>query len=211
MNRNNCSKDHDAFSLVELLIVVGIIALIASMAMGGLNNVLRASKVTTTAQVMADQINLARQIATARNLPVEVRIYSLPYFDMTNGGAFLYRGMQLFVQGSNAVSSRVLFADRIVARETSMLGNGTTYTPFNLISTNWGPFKQGQYGYQSFYISPNGRATSGGSNTISNYNNWFIIQNWEQNARCNGSAPMPKNYALVLVNPITSKANVLRP
>jgi len=200
---------------VELLVVVAIIGILAALAMGGLSNTIRSSKLTNTAQRVADQINMARQIAASRNVPVEVRIYCLPYFGKTTGGAYLYRGIQLYTNTTSPVSRPFLFPERVVARQTAMLQNGMTLYPFSgppCSTTDWGDFKRSGYGFQSFLINPTGICSSGGSNTVNNYNNWFIIQNWEQDSPCGGSTTtLPQNYAVVRVDPITAKATILRP
>ena len=48
-------------------------------------------------------------------------------------------------------------------------------------------------------------------NPISDWNNWLLVQTWEQDTPCNSASPMPTNYAIVQVNPITAKVTILRP
>lgn len=198
------------FSLVELLVVIAIIGVLSTFAIGGLRNISKASSLTTTAQRVADQINLARQVATARNLPVEVRVYALPYFGKTTGGTNLYRGMQNYVvDGTNyeAVSRRVLFPERVVIREDGLINDMTNQT----VSTNWGEFAQNDYSYRYITIRPDGRAVNHTTTELTDSNNWFTVMNWEQDAPCNSSVPLPKNYAIVQINPFTSKTTVIRP
>ena len=210
-----------AYTLVELLVVVAIIGVISTFAIGGLRSISRASALTTTAQRVADQINLAREIATARNLPVEVRVYCLPYFGMTNGGVYLYRGMQTYVvNGTNyeAASRRVLFPERVIIRDDNLVTVMSRVSWSNpIITTNWGEFGKSGYGYRYFTIRPDGEAviyntTDYTNNTVlSDYNNWFALHNWEQDIPCGFSQPMPSNYAIVQINPYTSKATIIRP
>jgi len=171
------------------------------------------SKQNRMKNTVADQISLGRQIAASRNLPVEVRFYILPYFGMTNGGAFLHRGMQLHaLDGTNsvAVSRPVLFPERVIIRNEFLISS-LSHTAWSNITTWWGSFAAGGYDYISLTIRPNGMLSSGTTTNISDWNNWIMVQAWEQDAPCGSSAPMPSNYAIVQVNPITSKVTVLRP
>ena len=204
------------FSLIELLVVVAIIALLGALAMGGLSNVIRSSKLTNTAQRIADQINVARQIAATRNLPVEVRFYKLPWFDQTIGGARVYRGMQTFVTDgitfTNPVSKPFLFPDRVAIRIDSPLRGMIKYVDFNSPGlANFGIYGRGTIGYNVFTIRPNGMLNSGTTTNISATNNFMTLQNWEPNSTLDSMVPMPANYALVRVDPITAKVTILRP
>ena len=199
------------FSLLELLVVIAIISILATLSIGGLTNVARSSKLTNTAQRIGDQIALARQTAAARNLPVEVRFYILPYFGLTTGGAYLPRGMQLYIRdGTNTVpvSRPVLFPERVVIRDQYMI-SAMNLLAWSNTTGNWGAYKKNGYGYRFFTIRPNGMLSS--DNPISDWNNWLLVQTWEQDTPCNSASPMPTNYAIVQVNPITAKVTILRP
>jgi uncharacterized protein (TIGR02596 family) len=204
------------FSLVELLVVVAIIGMLAALAMGGLSNTVRSSKLTNTAQRVADQINVARQVAAARNLPVEVRFYKLPWFDQTIGGARVYRGMQTFVTDgitfTNPVSKPFLFPNRVAIREDSPLRGMIKYVDYNSPGlADFGIYGRGTIGYNVFTIRPNGILVSGTSTNISATNNFMTLQNWEPDSTLDSSVPTPANYALVRVDPITAKVTILRP
>ncbi|MFM8716600.1 MAG: Verru_Chthon cassette protein D, partial [Spartobacteria bacterium] len=115
-------KKSPAFSLIELLVVIAIIGILAAAAIGGLSNVARSTNLTSAAQRLGDQFALARQTAVARNLPVEVRIYKLPDYDATTGGATLWRGLQLFIKdGSTDVpaSRPLFFPQRVIISENA--------------------------------------------------------------------------------------------
>jgi len=197
-------------------VVVAIIGLLAALAMGGLSNTVRSSKLTNTAQRVADQINVARQVAAARNLPVEVRFYKLPWFDQTTGGAFVYRGMQTFVTDgitfTNPVSKPFLFPNRVAIRIDSPLRTQILYVANNTPGlADFGIYSKGTICYNAFTIRPNGMLVSGTSTNISATNNFMTLQNWEPDSTLDSSVPMPANYALVRVDPITAKVTILRP
>ena len=203
-------KKSPAFSLVELLVVISIISIISAAAIGGLSNVSRSTNLASAAQRLGDQFAVARQTAVSRNLPVEVRIYKLPDFNSTTGGATLWRGLQLFIKdGTNDVpASRPLFLpQRVIISENAqasplLSGLGAELTP----PSNVGAFTTANVRYKSFTIRPNGTVTS--TNSIPDAN-WFLTVHHENDAKPDGIKPA--NFATVQINPVTSKVTILRP
>jgi len=64
-----------AFTLVEMLIVVAIIGIIGAFAVPAVKSMLRGSSLTTGANMLADEVALARQHALTKSRIVEFRIY----------------------------------------------------------------------------------------------------------------------------------------
>src|SRR5436190_14571461 len=90
-----------AFSLIELLVVIGIIALVITFAIPSANSMLRGSQLTQGAQQFSDQIAYARQAAIARNRPVEIRFYryadlEVPGEKIDKPDTWRFHGYQLF-------------------------------------------------------------------------------------------------------------------
>jgi uncharacterized protein (TIGR02596 family) len=61
------------FSLIELMVVMLIIGIIAAFAVPATTTLLRGSQMQQGAQILGDQVSLARQYALSKNHPVEVR------------------------------------------------------------------------------------------------------------------------------------------
>lgn len=61
-----------AFSLIEILAVVAIMATLAALSIPGISSTLNGMKITSATQTIVDEIQVARATALARNAPVEV-------------------------------------------------------------------------------------------------------------------------------------------
>lgn len=90
-----------AFSLVELLVVVAVIAIIISFAIPAANSMLKGSQLTQGSQALGDQIAFARQAALSHNRPVEVRFYRFADLDtpgekIDREETWKFRAFQLF-------------------------------------------------------------------------------------------------------------------
>jgi uncharacterized protein (TIGR02596 family) len=63
------------FTLVEILVVLALIAMLLFFTVPGLKDVLKGSKLTSTADQIVADLNLAKQTALKESIPVEVRFY----------------------------------------------------------------------------------------------------------------------------------------
>jgi uncharacterized protein (TIGR02596 family) len=101
MKKRLTSSSPWAFSLVELLVVIAVIALIAGFAVPAATTMIKGSQLTQGSQALRDQIALARQLALSRNRTIEVRFYKyadpeIPGEDPTNLTSGFFRGIQTF-------------------------------------------------------------------------------------------------------------------
>ncbi len=64
-----------AFSLVEMLVVVSIVALLAAITVPGFSGIVRNYNLTDAGKQVVDALSLARQMAISKNQTVEVRFY----------------------------------------------------------------------------------------------------------------------------------------
>ncbi len=71
-----------AFTLVELLVVIAVIALIAGLAVPALEPMMKGSKLTTASDNVKFNLAAWRQQAIAENSPIEVRF--LRYINPSN-------------------------------------------------------------------------------------------------------------------------------
>ena len=69
------------FSLVELLVVIAIIAILAAVTLPAMSSAVQGYRMTQGAQIVVDQLSMARQMASSRNRVVETR--SVSYTHLT--------------------------------------------------------------------------------------------------------------------------------
>lgn len=74
-------KDRRAFTLIEMLVVVGIIGLLALVSIPAMNSMLNSNNLTRAGQTICDQIGVARQYASANNRAVEIRLIRMNVAD----------------------------------------------------------------------------------------------------------------------------------
>jgi len=87
------------FSLIELMTVLVIIAILSAFAIPTISVVMAGTQMTTSSQMLGDQISLARQTALSSNHNVEVRFYQFADPNMpgeTTPSTGKYRAIQAF-------------------------------------------------------------------------------------------------------------------
>jgi uncharacterized protein (TIGR02596 family) len=185
-----------AFSLIELLVVMALVAILVVAAVPALNSVARGSNLNRAGQLVGDQITVARLTAVSRNREVQVRLYNL-----TNGLQSGWLGLQVWriEQSSNGSSS-------VAASRLILLPEGVLIEPArspllgadNIVSGTEALPSRGSVAYQGFRFRPNGAMSAG----VSASNNYLTLRSAQ-----GGEA----NYYTVQVDPLTGKTTVYRP
>lgn len=186
-----------AFSMTELLVAMSIAVLLMSAAVPSVVTLLESNELVRSGQTVVDQIRVARQIASSRNLPVEVRLIKTT---STDPG---YTAVQLWtsqLSGTNAVSRLTPLSKAMAISENpavsdmlSGLSTQTMSTPLNSKAS-----------YVAFTVRPSGQV----SPTLSMSGLCLTVVSSHYAKKTDS---LPLNYVIVQINPSTGSSLVYRP
>lgn len=185
------SAPHRAgFTMIELLAVVAIMSILMALVVPSITSVAESSNLTQAGQTLADQVNLARQIASAKNLPVEIRL--IRRGDVSSG----YNAIQLWT--AQPVGKIVhLPKGMLISEEKTKLSVALAHAyQGSMPDATAAP-------YVSFQIRPSGVVTP----TLEMKDLFLtVLSVWNA-----GATEFPKNYLTVQINPFTGTTSIYRP
>jgi uncharacterized protein (TIGR02596 family) len=187
--------------MVELLVVLAIIALLAALAMPVLRSLLDSDNLSSGAQSVADQVNLARQISSSRNTTVELRFFRLSG-DTTGGCTALQLGTNSSTGLWQGVTHLVRLPQNITISTNTTLSPAFTGNAGTLMTNAGLTYNATYYPYE---FRPSGIVTP-----VANMTNYcFTVLNARYASASSLSALT--NYAIVQLNPVTGTPSVFRP
>jgi len=183
-----------AFTLLELLVVMAIVILLASMAVPAFNSITVGSNLNRAGQIIGDQISLARQEAVTKNREVQVRFYDVA----TNQS---WRGIQIWrVEQTDVGTNNIAVNHMITLPEGIVINPATNLSP--LLTADGSLNGTGNVPqYKGFRFRANGATDS----TVTAANGYVTLQ------QANAQGNPPKNYYTVQINPVTGKVLAFRP
>jgi len=193
-----------AFTLLELLVVITIAIILMAMIAPSMNSITVGSNLTRGGQLVGDEIARARQEAVTNNLDVKVLFFNLPATHGATGG---WTGMQIWHvrQTNNGPVDKPV--DRVVTLPLGVIispPDTTMLSPLlagtSIVGTTTLP-AYGQVPYVGFRFRANGATDS----SLTGSNNYLTLQN------VHSSGTVPANYYTIQVNPLTGKITVYRP
>jgi len=226
---------------VELLVVVAIGIIIASLSITSYTKVVSSGLMTTTSQAVIGLLDQARQTAISRNSYVEVRVYELPTSSAspTSGALTQFRGMQTFLvtnSGYTQLTKLYVFPTPIIFQlsdnstpsgtlTTSNTDHATLLNP-SLDSSlglrtpaSWGTITPAIANntapslpkYGTNYAAIVFRFTPKGSLNLDNTKQWFLTLISSTDNPTNSATYLPKNYATIQIDGFTGKPIYYRP
>ncbi|MBN8420664.1 MAG: Verru_Chthon cassette protein D [Verrucomicrobia bacterium] len=85
-----------AFSLIEMLVVIALVAMIMASATPALMRTMQATRLASTGDSIMGAITEAKQLAYAQNVPVELRFFKYADQDFPGSTVLLFRSYQMF-------------------------------------------------------------------------------------------------------------------
>lgn len=186
-----------AFSLVELLVVVAIMGVLIAVAFPAMTSLMQSNDLTRSGQMLADQVNLARQIASAQNTVVELRLIQLP-------GRTGYTGIQLW----KADSTGALKPVRNIASLPSPMAISPNPAHSGAISElPTGSMPTGTSASSAPYVALQVRPTGFVTPILDMDALFFTVMRDTLTA----NSSLPPNYFMLQINPLTGAPLVYRP
>lgn len=192
-----------AFSLVELLLVVGIVAIILAFLVPAADQALRGSTLAQSGQMVGDQIASARQLAIARNRPVFVRFYKLSGQGVN--GEEAYCAVQSMEQREDGTLHPLSKVNRL--HENVQISDSATYSTLiaNARDTGSDTISGQNANYAGFRFLPDGSTDLDPTTP----EGWFLTLVGRAPSGPQGETP--KNFYTIRINPHTGQTRVFRP
>ena len=209
-----------AFSLVELLFVMVIIAIIATLTMPAFNSLGRAQAISTAGSNLVDQLAMARQTAVAQNRVVEVRFYKrreFPSQAVSTANPERFRSYRTMVYDEavlNAFAQGTLqdFPARVVLCEdktfSTLIFPYTTTVPARPFLKETLSDAEKDVPYQFIRFTPTGGTGLKAAGTPE-ADKWFLsIKSDHDTASTTRPA---SNYVTVMLDPVSGRSRMYRP
>jgi uncharacterized protein (TIGR02596 family) len=193
------------FSLIELLVVMGIVILLMALVIPSFQSVGRAQALTGGASQVVGSLDLARQIALAENRQIEVRFYKANDALGGNSAFRAFRVMQ--VQGNQARQKLQRLPTGIIFDSDPNFS-----TLLSAANPNGGSESipgQSNTEYKSVRINAEGRTTLDPLGVNSGDDEWFLTLRSETGASTNGKPA--NNFITVQIDPLTGRSRTFQP
>jgi len=193
--RKDRAKAWAGFTLVELLLVIGIMVLLLSVVVPSVSQVGDAYNLAKEGQAMNDRITLARQLAMSKNCDVELRFYA----SKTPEGMTTW-STQLWQFNSASGTYKEISAKSPVSHSIVVVDNDALSPLLSKLKSGANPDKASEV-WNALRFRPNGRTAA----TLDNSNNFITLQL----RRDEGNAKA--NYYTLQINQLSGQVKTYRP
>jgi uncharacterized protein (TIGR02596 family) len=215
-------KFSEAFSLVEMMVVLGIIGILSLFSLAAYSRIIHSASLSSATQLLSNALELARQTAITRDCNVEFRLYQLPD---DNAGAttapIAYRAFQMFLTTDNSTNAFTkisylpnpeIISPSITVSSMATMASvpGVSFTQGTTGSTTPQtlPVYGTRYNAIPFRFSPSGSLVDA-SHQLDDTKQWFLTLVSKNDPPL--PTGLPKNYATIQLDPFSGRVTVYRP
>lgn len=203
------SLRRSALSMIELLAVVAIIAILAALVIPSMRGMSSATDLKSSASLLVDTINLARQTAVSANRPVEVRFIEVPD---ANDTALAYRAVVMFVvddSGSTQEGKITFLRGNVVMSDTDEFGTLLRGLPVAQMPVPTVAQGEKQFNYRYFRFRADGSADLLRTAPVGAGDSWHVML-YDLRTPPNGKTA-PANYINLQLFPDTGRTRTFQP
>lgn len=213
-----------AFSLIEMMVVLGIVGLLLAFSAPNLFSLISSNTLTGEGSVLRNQLTFAQQTAVSKNADVEVRFFKMTDFSAAQTKE-MFRGFQLFQYNTEGelipissffrVKSPVAVHDKLSTLLSTASGGATAVDKeYGFVSPRSGksdaPVGEGgslePTDYVAFRFRPDGSTDL--PFKTANDDTWYITLVQGEGALKTND---PDNYVCLQVNPYNGQVSEFRP
>lgn len=211
-----CRPRCSGFSMIELLAVMAVMGLLATFVAPSIQSMVCGTQLTQGAQILTDNLALARQAALARNHTVEVRLFQygdpgVPGEKADDPDSGKYRALQIIdVSAGDVPLTKVIrLPDSIEIDASSTYsslissasaGDSAPRMSTGAAETTAIPRAGTNYNFIAFKFKP------GGSTNLAAASSWFLTLRNIQNE----DGPL-ENFVTIQIDPINGHVRSFRP
>ncbi len=193
------------FTIVELLVVMGLMLLVVTISLPAFRSMTQGYQLTNAGQVVADELQFARQNALTRNRQVEIRFYSVR--DPLIATNIDYRAVQSFLVDETGVNYTPLDRVQYLPSSSIISSDQQWSTLFKLPPLVASPptvvFPLGVVACQTF------RFLGNGSTDLDRDSEWYLTMCLKTAvATTNGPG---LNYVTTYIDPVSGQVKTFRP